>query len=133
MKTYNGLSPAEKRTYLLGAKMETKTYTYCGITAEAGLWHSLGMTAYSNTPFSENPNRQHHHAPSDGQLHEARIASGATDGRALVWLIQERRRSEEELQRNAALAKQGDDAIHAARINRQAAELQCKARGIKVE
>lgn len=113
--------------------METKTLTYCGITAEVGLWHSLGISEYSGgTKFEDMPCRESF-SPSDGDLAEARIASGSNDGRALVWLIQERRRRAEHEAQLAATRKQGDDAIHAARIQRQAAELECRARGLTLK
>ncbi len=115
-------------------------YTYCGITAPVSLWISAGMTIsfqigdrYALTPrdsFSGSP-------LTDGELIEARITTGDAGEKALVWLIGERRRQSEERARNRAsqtLAdaqkKAGDDAIHAARIHRQAEELRCLAAGI---
>lgn len=99
-------------------------YTYMGITAHKGLWLQLGMRPYSNVPFSESRSHEGHHYTTDGELIEARIASGSTGEAALVWLIQERRRRREEEARTRALAKQGDDMIHAARIQRQVAEIE---------
>ncbi len=91
-----------------------KTLTYQGITADAALWQKLGMREYTNTPFSEQPLTETY-APSDGDLIEARLASGSTGDAALVWLIQERRRQGEHAAALRAQKQAGDDAIHAAR------------------
>lgn len=117
-----------------------ETYTYCGITASVSLWISAGMEVINwaggtkelrvkDSPWGGNL--------TDGQLIEARITTGDTGEKALVWLIAERRRQSEERNRNEAIRQQadaakksGDDAIHAARIHRQAEELRCLANGI---
>ncbi len=109
-----------------------KTLTYLGITAEANLWYSIGLREYSNTDFAVS-HMTDTGAASDGAIIEARITSGYDDGRALVWLIQERRRQREHQAQLDTQRKAGDDAIHAARIQRQAAELACKARGLKLD
>ncbi len=109
------------------------TLTYCGITAEAALWAELGMRPYANVPFEEKPCREgtaHNSAPTDGELIEARITSGSAGDEALVWLIRERRQRAEERARNYATMKAADEAVHAARIRRQAARLELKAKGL---
>lgn len=118
-------------------------YTHCGITAPVALWISVGMEFLNHgESFTLRPKDcifDRSVTLSDGQLIEARIHTGSDGEAALVWLIQERRRQAEESARNTAIYRQaeaqkkaGDDAIHAARIHRQAAELECKARGIDI-
>ncbi len=117
-----------------------KSYTHCGITAPVALWISAGMSIsfQANDRWTLTPaDRFSGHSLMDGHLIEARITSGDSGEKALVWLIAERRRQSEERERNRAsqvLAdaqkKAGDDAIHAARIHRQAEELRCLAAGI---
>jgi len=121
--------------------VSNEMYTYCGITAPVALWISAGMRFISmgeryTLDFDESDwNRKAH--LTDGQLIEARVVTSDDGEKALVWLIAERRRQGEERARNsaterltAAEKKAGDDAIHAARIQRQAEELRCLAAGI---
>ena len=116
-------------------KTETpETYTYCGITAPLALWRAVGLEEINWADGTvEFPQRSQAYA-TDGEIIEARIHTGDTGEAALVWLIGERRRQHEERARNnatyehgQALKKSGDDAIHAARIHRQAEELRCRA------
>lgn len=123
-----------------------ETYTYCGITAPIALWNAVGLeTIHWASGIIEFPRRKDYgglsrvHGATDAELIEARLRSGDSGEGALVWLIQERRRQQEEAERTHAIylqaesqRKAGDDAIHAARIHRQAEELRCKAAGIKV-
>lgn len=119
-----------------------ETYTYCGITAPVALWASVGLIAQN---WAEGTTKFPHRldpafgqrGATDGELIEARITTGDTGEKALVWLIAERRRQREETARNNAAQvsaeaqkKAGDAAIHAARIHRQAEELRCLAAGI---
>lgn len=100
------------------------TYTYAGVTADSALWREIGYDVYS----SGESHSTRVMAASEGEVINARVTTGHSDERALAWLIAERTRQYEERQRNTAIAKQGDDAIHAARIQRQAAEIEYKAR-----
>lgn len=116
---------------------------YCGITATQSLWQAVGLATgtYSDGRV-EFPRPYQSYGlfikpATDGELIEARITTGETGEKALVWLIAERRRQAEERARTqasevlaAAQKKAGDDAIHAARIHRQAEELRCLAAGI---
>jgi hypothetical protein len=126
-------------------KTETpETYTYCGITAPLALWRAVGLEEINWADGTvEFPQRSQKNPfvgfadATDGEIIEARIHTGDTGEAALVWLIGERRRQHEERARNnatyehgQALKKSGDDAIHAARIHRQAEELRCRAAGI---
>lgn len=121
-------------------KTETpETYTYCGITAPLALWLAVGLETINWIDGTVEFPRRTYKAATDAELIEARIQSGDAGEVALVWLIGERRRQREEDARNTALfeqgraqSKAGDDAIHAARIHRQAEELKWKAMGIKV-
>lgn len=114
-----------------------ETYTYCGITAPLSLWNAVGLeTIHWAGGEIEFPRRRDTGA-RDGDLIEARLTSGSDSEAALVWLKAERRRQSEELERNRATErmaeatrKAGDDAIHAARIHRQAEELHCLANGV---
>jgi hypothetical protein len=128
-----------------------ETYTYCGITAPLALWEAVGLERINWADGTvEFPRRKDFgpmsgiKAATDADLIEARVTcamvSGDKDVAALVWLIAERRRQQEEAARNRALYEQaqaqkkaGDDAIHAARIHRQAEELRCRANGVRVE
>jgi hypothetical protein len=114
-------------------------YTHCGITAPVALWISAGMQFSSwGEEFSLRPALSSWGDPlTEGQLIEARATTGDSGEKALVWLIAERRRRGEERERNHAAQitadaqkKSGDDAIHAARIHRQAEELRCLANGV---
>ncbi|GAC1410685.1 MAG: hypothetical protein NVSMB64_19970 [Candidatus Velthaea sp.] len=121
-----------------------ETYTYCGITAPLALWQEVGLKTINRVGgIIEFPGRidygggSKYRAATDGDLIEARIRTGDTGEAALVWLIAERRRQYEEKEKNHAIWEQaqaqkkaGDDAIHAARIHRQAEELRCRAAGI---
>lgn len=119
-----------------------ETYTYCGITAPLALWNEVGLkTIHWIDNTVEFPRRDDPPygvgGATDGELIEARIHTGTAGEEALVWLIQERRRQREESARTRAAyetaqssKKAGDDAIHAARIHRQAEELRCLANGV---
>jgi hypothetical protein len=124
------------------------TYTYCGITAAPALWAAVGLTTTNWVGgITEFPRREDHpfggsRAATDGEIIEARVTTGDTGDAALVWLIAERRRQREETARNAAqhalanAVKAAEEAIHAARIHRQAEdrqaeELRCKAMGVR--
>ena len=102
------------------------TYTYCGITADSALWKALDMTEYGDRPFAEGPSRSSA-SPSDGSLVEARVASGSDGDAALVWLIQERRKNQQHADALTVERQKNDALIHAARINRQAAEMNLEA------
>lgn len=117
-------------------------YTFAGITGHAALWAELGYDVrdeqgygYGHPTNASDVGVSHslvsrglRPAATTGELMAAAIAAGAADDRALAWLIDERKRQSEERARQAAIAKQGDDAIHAARIHRQAARIEYKAR-----
>jgi len=102
------------------------TYTYRGITADSALWQALDMIEDQRVPFSERPLRGKL-APSDADLIEARIAGQSTGDEALVWLIQERRRQWAAIGAQRTEDKRADEALHIARINRQAAEMNLEA------
>lgn len=115
------------------------TYTYCDVTSSIFLWNAVGLRVQKVYP--ENGTVKFPvkdcgpvHGPGGGateaEIIEARITSGSTGDAALIWLIAERRRQHEELEKNsaikrqaAALEKSGDAAVQAARIHKQAEEL----------
>lgn len=116
----------------------------CGITAQLALWNAVGLRTKNWVGGQvEFPARDgmtfgsRQAGATDAELIEARVTTGKTDEQALIWLIRERRRQAEETARNQAAyeaaqaqKKAGDDAIHAARIERQAAELRALAAGV---
>ena len=119
--------------------VSNELYTRCGVTAPVALWLSAGMEFVNHgDTYSLRPKDGWAAPLTDGAIIEARVAANDGGEQALVWLITERRRQWEERERIRAFQiaadaqkKAGDDAIHAARIQRQAAELECLARGVK--
>lgn len=118
-------------------------HTIAGVTVSVSLWLSAGMEFVNwGDEFSLRPYKNGHgaslsEAEMEGQIIEARVTTGDTGEKAVVWLIAERRRQAEERARNNAAyesaeaqKKAGDAAIHAARIHRQAEELRCLAAGV---
>ena len=108
--------------------------TRCGVTAPVALWVSAGMEfSWHGDKWTLRDKDNWLGEPlTDGQIIEARATTGQTGELALAWLIAERRRRSEIRASIAAQKQAGDDAIHAARIRRQAAEMECLARGVKV-
>lgn len=114
-------------------------YTYCGITADAALWYALGYDVRNEHGKQDTEIATSHHIRYDmpykteaiqADLISARINSGFTDDRALVYLINQRTAEQAERARNHAVETQAratvqhaDAIIHAARINRQAEEI----------
>lgn len=113
------------------------TYTFAGITADAALWREVGYSVSDSAGWAAGASKAGEigtshsligFAASEGELVAARVTTGFNDDRALAWLVGERKRANEERSRNAAMAKHGDDLIHAARIQRMAAQIEYKAR-----